>query len=175
MNKINQYFHNKKQSIRGSISITGKLEAYVGKYYVSGEGIKENIYLIYYDSEVDKYEAVDDTKENLVACVTADYEYAFVKESILEKFKEDTLEYNITLIPVKDFDVEELCIDNNNSLPSFLSEIIWINDDFLSDENMDFDYEAFERIDSGIVYLNPNHFSVNEMIQAIKYTEEKIH
>ncbi len=58
-------------------------------------------------------------------------------------------------------------------LPSFLSKITWISDDFLSDENIDFDFEAFEIIDSGVIYLNPNHFSVMEMITAIKAGENK--
>ncbi len=29
-------------------------------------------------------------------------------------------------------------------------------------------YEAFERIDDGIEYLNPDHFSVNEMISLVR-------
>ena len=173
MKKINRYFHKGKRSLRGTISITGKLEAYVGKYFVSGEGLEENIFLIYFDPGIDKYEAVDTVKEKMVACMSADYEYAFVKESILEKFKKDIAEYNITIIPVKDFDEEELCIDMQGWLPGFLSKITWISDDFLSDENIDFDFEAFEIIDSGVIYLNPNHFSVMEMITAIKAGENK--
>ena len=173
MNNINHYFHEEKRSSRGSISITGKLEAYVGKYYVSGEGLEENIFLIYYDPEVDEYEPVDTDKEKLVACLSADYEYAFVIESMLEKFKKDTEEYNITIIPVKNIDNEELCVDDIDSLPEFLSDVKWINDDFLTDENIDFDFDSFELIDSGIIYLNPNHFSVFEMILAIKDGENK--
>ena len=110
--------------MRGTISITGKLEAYVGKYFVSGEGLEENRFLIYFDPGIDKYEAVDTVKEKMVACMSADYEYAFVKESILQKFKKDTAEYNISIIPVKDFDEEELCIDMQGCLPSFYRKLL---------------------------------------------------
>ena len=54
--------------------------------------------------------------------------------------------------------------------PDFLSDILWIRDDFLSDENIDFDYDAFEQIDSGIDYINPDHFSVNEIIYSVRKT-----
>ena len=36
---LNDYFHNEKKASNGSISVSGKLEAYIGNYFVSGEGI----------------------------------------------------------------------------------------------------------------------------------------
>jgi hypothetical protein len=45
-------------------------------------------------------------------------------------------------------------------LPQEYRNIVWINDDFMDDDKIDFDYEAFELIDSGVDYLNPAHFSI---------------
>ena len=167
---LNNYFHTNKQANKGSISVSGKLEAYIGNYYVSGEGIPgENILLIYCDPNVDSlYGEVECKKENLIACMTADYEYVFVKNTLLQKFREDISEYNSTIIPISDFDLQECCVKETEYLPDFLSNIRWINDDFLSDENLDFDFKAFETIDEGVDYLNPNHFSVNELIMFIR-------
>lgn len=167
---LNNYFHNDKLANEGTISVSGKLEAFIGNYFVSGEGCPgETVLLIYYDPKIDSYyNAVECIKENLVACMSADYEYAFVKESLLQKFRNDIKEYNTTIIPIKDFDIQECRIDETAHLPEFLSNIIWIRDDFLSDENIDFDYEAFDRIDDGIEYINPDHFSVNEMISIVR-------
>ena len=167
---LNDYFHNDRRANNGSISVSGKLEAYVRNYYVSGEGVPdENILLIYYDPNVDSlYEAVECKKENLIACMTADYEYAFVKDALLQKFSEDISEYNTTIIPIRDFDLQECCIKENVYLPDFLSNIRWIRDDFLSNKNLDFDFTAFEEIDDGVEYVNPDHFSINEIIMFIK-------
>ncbi len=167
---LNNYFHHDKLANKGTISVSGKLEAFIRNYYVSGEGCPgETVLLIYYDPKIDSYyNAVECIKENLIACMSADYEYAFVKEPLLQKFKNDIKEYNTTIIPIKDFDIQECRIDETAYLPEFLSKISWIRDDFLSDENIDFDYEAFERIDDGIEYLNPDHFSVNEMISIVR-------
>ena len=69
---LNDYFHNEKKASNGSISVSGKLEAYIGNYFVSGEGIlDEKLLLIYYDPEIDNiYDAVECTKEKLIACMT---------------------------------------------------------------------------------------------------------
>jgi hypothetical protein len=90
---LNDYFHNEKKASNGSISVSGKLEAYIGNYFVSGEGIlDEKLLLIYYDPEIDNiYDAVECTKENLIACMTVDYQYAFVKRDFLQKFSGDAV------------------------------------------------------------------------------------
>lgn len=175
MKNLSSFFNdNDKVPSKGKISISGKLEAYVGNYYVCGEGRPgAEIYSIYYDESIDsQYEAVDTVEKNLVAYLTSDYKYAFVLESMLEKFAEDTGEYNITYIPVERFDTPELYLEDVNDLPDFMSGIRWIDDDFLSDENIDFDYDAFEIIDSRVEYINPKHFSVKELIHAIEYGKE---
>ena len=61
-------------------------------------------------------------------------------------------------IEVDNFYQELLCVSTVN-IPEFLQDIIWINDDFMLDENIPFDFEAFELIDSKVNYLNPKHFS----------------
>ena len=57
---------------------------------------------------------------------------------------------------------------DKGDIPDYLQEIIWIDDDFLSDDKLDFDYDAFELIDSKVSYLNPKHFSVYQMVCALK-------
>ena len=100
--------------------------------------------------------------------MTADYEYVFVKESVFQKFSKDISEYNTTIIPVSDFDEQELSVNEREYLPGFFSDICWIRDDFLSNEDIEFDYDAFEVIDDGVDYINPDHFSVNEIISYIR-------
>ncbi|MFI3200665.1 MAG: hypothetical protein R3Y54_03940 [Eubacteriales bacterium] len=39
------------------------------------------------------------------------------------------------------------------------------------DEKIEFDFKAFEYIDSGNKYLNPNHFSINQMMN---YMNKKV-
>ena len=169
MIKLNDYFHLDKQATKGSMSLSGKLEAIVGNYFVSGEGNPdETIYTIYYDPTIDSYcDSVELVDKNLIGYVTSDYEYAFIKKSVLEKFKRDTEEYNMTIIPVDDLDGQELSINVECSLPDYVSAVTWIRDDFLYDKDIEFDYDAFEKIDSGMKYLNPDHFSVKELIRAI--------
>lgn len=41
------------------------------------------------------------------------------------------------------------------------------DDDFMNDENIEFDFEAFDIIDSNIKYVNPKHFSVLDLINAL--------
>ena len=91
---LNNYFHHDKLANEGTISVSGKLEAFIGNYFVSGEGCSgETVLLIYYDPEIDSYfDAFECIKENLIACMSADYGYAFVKEPLLQKFRNDIKE-----------------------------------------------------------------------------------
>lgn len=96
-----------------------------------------------------------------------DESIAFVKTEVYEKLKKETEEYGITYIVVDDFYQELLFIDTDK-IPDYLQEIIWVDDDFMSDGKLEFDYVAFELIDSKIGYLNPKHFSVYQLICALK-------
>ena len=157
-----------------SISLCGKLEYFVGNYFVSGAGDPyETIYAIYFDNTISREECVEQTPEKLVAYVTADYKYAFVLTEIYDKFIKDTSEYGFIYIPVSDFSAKEFFIDLKNDIPAFLQKITWLNDDFLDDENIEFDFETFFKIDEGTEYINPNHFSINELVVFLKILNQK--
>ena len=66
------------------------------------------------------------------------------------------------------FEIDEFYIDREMEVPLLLKNVIWIDDDFMNDENIEFDYEAFDVIDSGEKYLNPKHFSVKALIDILK-------
>ena len=77
-----------------------------------------------------------------------------------DKFREDTKDYCFQYIRLDSLTEENLECAHPELLPQEYRNIIWINDDFMDDDSIDFDYEAFELIDSGIDYLNPAHFSM---------------
>lgn len=52
-------------------------------------------------------------------------------------------------------------------LPAF-----WIDDDFLNNEKLEFDYEKFELIDAGVKYLNPKHFSVKNFVMYCRFDKK---
>ena len=52
-------------------------------------------------------------------------------------------------------------------LPAF-----WINDDFLNNEKLEFDYEKYELIDAGVKYLNPKHFSVKNFVMYCRFDKK---
>ena len=150
------------------ISLCGKLEAFVGGYFLSNVLPESKVETLYYDATIDNiYDAVDTIEKNIVAYFVNDESIAFVKSEVLEKLKKETEEYGITYVEVNDFYQEVLFVDKGN-IPDYLQEIIWIDDDFLSDDKLDFDYDAFELIDSKVIYLNPKHFSVYQMVCALK-------
>lgn len=155
-----------------SCSLCAKLEYYIGNYFVAGEGNpEETIYTIYFDPTVDREKCVQQSPDKIVAYVTSDYKYAFVLERIFDKFASDTFEYGFAYIPVQDFKEKEFFIEISNDIPDLFRNITWIDDDFLDNGNIEFDYEAFYKIDDGIRYINPNHFSVNELIFFLKSLE----
>lgn len=157
---------------RCSQSLSLKLECHLGTYFVSGEGNPdETIYTIYHDPTIERDACVRRIPENIVAYVTSDHQYAFVLERLLDQFIADTLEYGICYIPVSDFDRTEFRIDCGSEIPALLRKITWIDDSFLEDETIEFDFEAFYRIDSGIRYLNPSRFSVHALISFLKWLE----
>ncbi len=53
MKNLNSYFNDNVPS-RGDISVSGKLEAYVGNYYVR-ENFWEKLMTIYYDNAAEKF------------------------------------------------------------------------------------------------------------------------
>lgn len=161
----------KQEARRANISLSGLLEAFIGNYFVSGEGAwyKDFHWLtIYYDPDIDPYnEAVESVPSNIVAYVSSDYRWGFVLSSHIQKFRKDTENYGITCIPVPDFECERLQCSHTDLLPCEFSNILWLNDDFMLDEHIPFDYDSFSLIDEGVHYLNPKHFSVTQLIKIM--------
>ena len=42
----------------------------------------------------------------------------------------------------------------------------------LNNEKLEFDYEKFELIDTGVKYLNPKHFSVKSFVKYCRFSKE---
>lgn len=170
MIRLNDYFFDREQrkDTEHRISLCGKLEAIIGNYFLSGAGIPDNdIQILYYDSTVGFYDAIPLKKENIVAYIWESENIAFVLERMLTKLEKDTEEYELVFIPVRSFETDELYIDMDMEMPHILENVIWIDDDFMNDENIEFDFEAFDVIDSGAKYVNPKHFSVADLMDAL--------
>ena len=160
-----------ERSNKADISLSGWLEAFVGNYFVYGEGggSREFHWLtVYYDPDIDPiYEAVETTLANAVAYVSSDYRWGFVLSKHLEKFRKDTAAYGMRCLPVPDFQQETLCCARIDLLPQAFSGIVWVDDDFMDDETIPFDFDSFALIDDGVDYLNPKHFSVKQLIRVM--------
>ncbi len=146
------------------ISLSGRLEALVGRYSIWGEGDRAWM-AVYYDAAASyPWLDVSCVPEHLVAFVSAGYRWGFVLEAHLEQFRQDTAGYGITCIPVSSFTEEVLSCAHRERLPEACAGLLWINDDFLYDTSIPFDTAAFRIIDTGAAYLNPKHFSVKQLI-----------
>lgn len=156
---------------KADISLSGWLEAFVEHYFVYGEGggsKKFHWLTVYYDPDTNPiYEAVKAISANAVAYVSSDYRWSFVLNRHLEKFRKDTADYGMVHLPVPEFGEEALQCAHIHRLPPEFSGIVWIDDDFMDDGNIPFDFESFSLIDSGIEYLNPKHCSVKQLIRVM--------
>lgn len=159
---------NQNVATKNWISLCGKLEAIVGNYFLAGAGApEERVETVYYDATVDFYDVVPRVKENIIAYILENETVAFVRTDMFAKFQADTEEYCLIYIPVDSFEAEEFYIDREMGIPHLLEPVVWIDDDFMNNENIEFDFEAFDIIDSGEKYLNPKHFSVAKLIDAL--------
>ncbi len=170
--ELNKYFlPEKEKKSKVDISLSGMLEVYIGHYFVSGEGggAKNYWLTIYYDSDIDAYdEAVETVPSNIVAYVSSDYKWAFVLNEHSHKLRKDVSNYGISCISVPDFESEVLQCLHPDWLPYEFSGLLWIDDDFMDDENIPFDFDSFAIIDDGVCYLNPKHFSVAQFIKVME-------
>lgn len=154
---------------QASISLCGKLEAFIGNYFLSNVFPESEVETLYYDATIDDmYDTVDLVEKNIVAYYVNDESISFVKSDMFEKLQKETEEYGITYIKIDDFDEEVLLVNLDKDMPKYLKKILWIDDDFLCNEAIPFDYDAFEIIDSKVDYLNPKHFSVKQLIRALE-------
>lgn len=170
MKRINDYFFitNQKKDVKHEMSLCGKLEAIIGNYFLSGASYPvSDIQVLYYDSTVGLYDPIPRKKENIVAYILVKENIAFAREDMLEKLKKDTEEYGLEFIPFNSFETDEFYIDREMEIPDLLKNLIWIDDDFMNDENIEFDFESFYIIDSGKKYINPKHFSIADLFEVI--------
>lgn len=149
-------------------SLTFQLGWMAGGYYVCGEGIDDWTYIYYqenYDTQ-NELLSVLAFPENLVAYVSFEEHLALVLSRQFEKFQRDVKGYGLRCYPFSSLDKPVLYFETSENLPAVFQKITWIDDDFLYDEKKEFDFQAFERIDNGIPYLNPKHFSI---VQVVDY------
>lgn len=173
MIEIGKLLISNEQKHNFSISLWCKLEAIIGNYFLSEitYGVYRGLWnTIYFDPEVNsETECVECIPENLIGYVDRKERWVFILNKYLKKFKEDTTEYNLKYIGVPSMQEKILQCSYIGSLPNEFSQVSWIDDDFMDDEKVPFDFVKFAIIDSGKNYLNPKHFSVN---QLIKITQE---
>lgn len=169
---IEKLFTDNEKKRRLSMSLSGKLEAIAGNYFLSEItfGVFRGLWnSIYFDPKINsEIESVECISENLIGYVDRGERWVFILDKYLKKFREDTEEYKLKYIGVPS--MQEMILQCNciESLPTEFSQLLWIDDGFLDDEKIPFDSDAFAIIDEGKDYLNPNHFSVN---QFIKFTQ----
>lgn len=175
MIELSEYFNKAFQNhSTADISLCGKLEAFVGNYFVYGEGTADNNFhwlTVFYDPNiVPVTESVKTISENIVAYVSSDYKWGFVLKSHSEKLREDKKEFDIYFIEVNSFEEQILKCLNTELLPDEFSGIVWIDDDFMNDDSIPFDFESFYKIDDGIQFLNPKHFSASQFLGIMNIT-----
>lgn len=96
---LTEYIHLQKdrEICKADISLSGMLEAFVGNYFVSGEGGGNQDFhwlTIFYNPDIDTYtEAVETIPSNIVAYVSSDYRWGFVLSSHIPKFSKDISNY----------------------------------------------------------------------------------
>lgn len=157
-----------------SMSLFGKLEAIIGNYFLSEitEGVFRGLWnTIYFDPEINgEIECAACTPENLIGYVDREERWVFILDKYLKKFKEDTAEYELNYIGVPSMQEAILQCNRIDSLPAEFSQLLWIDDDFMDDEKIPFDLVASAIIDEGTEYLNPKHFSVNQLIKSTQHS-----
>lgn len=149
------------------------LEEIVGHYFLSGAGISD-VETLYYDPAAGPDDQINTIKENIAAFFLNNESIAFVRRDMLSKLMTDTEGYNVSLIPVENFSEECLSLEDLEQVSEFsdyLKGINMIDDDFMYDENKEFDFAAFEIIDSGAKFINPKHFSVEQLISVLREKE----
>ena len=158
--------HNNKNKI--SYSLFGKL-AMSGNYFVSEVtyGVFGGLWnSIYFDNDINsEIEGINCIDKNLIGYVDKEIRWAFIIEEYIEKFKKDTLEYGLKYIAVPSLQEDILQCTHTDNLPNEFSKVLWIDDDFMYNENIPFDFDMFNIIDEGVLYLNPKHFSVNMFVK----------
>lgn len=147
------------------LSIEAHLEVVCGNYFVQGE--PDRLEYVYWPVNENNIHMALYDKCYMVAIISETAGFAFVCEKAYDQFYEDTKDYHFKYIRVNSLDEKNLMCKHPERLPQEFWNIIWIDDDFMDDDKIAFDYEAFERIDSGIDYINPKHFSIYEFARSV--------
>lgn len=177
MIEIDNLFNNNKKKHSSSMSLIAKLEAFVGNYFLSEitYGSFRGLWnTVYFNPNINnEIECVECIPENLIGYVDRQERWAFIIDTHIQKFIEDTVEYELEYLAVPSMQEEILRCSHVDNLPSEFSNLIWIDDDFMEDEHIPFDFAKFAIIDEGRDYLNPKHFSVNQLIKVTQKLQQK--
>jgi len=157
---INELFTDKDRIPYPGLSLEGHLEVYCGRYFVRGD--PDGLEYIYWPVDENNLHKALQDRSFIVAIVSEKAGFAFVRDEMYDKFRADTKDYRFTYVRLDSLTEENLMCEHPERLPQEYRHIVWIDDDFMNDDKIDFDYEAFEVIDSGADYLNPKHFSIYE-------------
>lgn len=144
-------------------SLTEQLEVRAGGYLVIDEGLgrSEPCWLAVY-----RFAEGASGAQEQVAYVSSDYRWAFVLTDCRNVFELDAEGRIANCISVDSFREERLCCSAPVAMAGIFSRVVWIDDDFLTDDTIPFDDESFALIESGVDFLNPKHFSVMQMVRA---------
>ena len=162
---ISELFTEKGRLNYPGLSIEAHLEVVCGDYFVQGN--PDGLEYVYWPISDDNIHRALYDQSYIVAIICERKSFAFVCDRIYDKFCEDTKDYNFDYIRISSLLEENLMCEHSEQLPEEYKNIVWINDDFMNDKTIDFDYEAFELIDSGVDYLNPKHFSIYEFSRRV--------
>lgn len=154
---ISELLLNGKRIAYPGLSVEAYLEAIIGKYYLLGN--PDGFEYVYYPVDENNFTNIFLNKENLVAIISERIGIAVVLREAYDKFYNDTKQYQFKYVVIDDWQEENMECRDPRMLPEEYRSIEWIEDDFLSNEEIEFDYDAFARIDEGVEYLNPLHFS----------------
>lgn len=150
---------------RPSFSLEAKL-ILTGKYVIGYEYLTRWSSIYFTPDGHTDWETVC-VPENLIGYVDLAEECVFILAQYQKMFQDDTSEYGLLYISVPSLEEEILQYTEIAHIAaefSMFPNIVWIDDDFLYDENLSFDFEKFRAIDEGVRYLNPKHFSVHQFV-----------
>lgn len=161
-------------SVTHSLSL--RLEYQIGGYWVPCEGLTD-ISELYYSADYNP-ECGDAARltvpQNIIAYLFWKQHTVLVRAECFAKLCRDCKGFGFTFYPVPAFEQEAICCEPSEALPFPFSEITWIDDDFMNGDGSDFDFDAFYQIDAGVKYLNPKHFSVNQMAECLLTPEDRL-
>ena len=148
---------------QGKYSLECHLEVIVGGYYLYGS--PDDWQYVYWNISEEDFKGIL-SQDKIIVLLNEKYSFAVVRQEYLEQFKMHTEGYALQYYSVSDLYDEVFFCREPQKLPDEYRRLLWIDDDFLNDENIPFDFEAFEVIDEGNNYLNPKHFSVMQLTKT---------